>query len=290
MIHSAFSAEPATNQSQETPSTRGRLDMRRIYPALVFVPLFYVLVRYLPPIGFFALVLVAAGLALLEFYRLHFHDQLAPAAMTLGLGSVGLLLTSLQWPGIISERTVFLLTVLIILTYRLVSTRELKHSLVDGAVLVFGVMYVGLTLGFLLLTRTLPGGEFLVFFVILVTWSGDTGAYYTGLSLGRRPLAPVVSPNKTVEGLIGGLILATLAAVTGHFWFLPLFSLFDCLVIGLLLTAAGVLGDLTESVMKRSAGVKDSGWLIPAHGGMLDRLDSLLFTAPTFYYYVILTK
>lgn len=290
MIPGAFSAEQTTNRPHETPVTGRRLDVRRVYPALVFVPLFYVLVRYLPPVAFFTLVLGAALLALLEFYRLHFRDQLAPAAMALGLGSVGLLLASLQWPGIVSERTVFLLTVIAILTYRLVSTRELKHSLLDGAVLVFGVVYIGLTLGFLLLTRALPGGGSLIFFLVLVTWAGDTGAYYTGMGLGRRPLAPAISPNKTVEGLIGGLILATLAAVVGHLWFLPSFSLFDCVVTGLLLTVAGVLGDLAESAMKRSAGVKDSGWLIPAHGGMLDRLDSLLFTAPTFYYYVILTK
>jgi phosphatidate cytidylyltransferase len=140
------------------------------------------------------------------------------------------------------------------------------------------------------LTRALPNGELLIFFLLLVTWAGDTGAYYAGMSLGRRKLAPVISPNKTVEGLIGGLMLAVLAAVGARLWFLPSFSLADCLATGLLLTGAGVLGDLAESALKRSAGVKDSGSLIPAHGGMLDRLDSLLFTAPAFYYYVTVVK
>lgn len=272
------------------PAAARRLDARRIYPALVFIPLFYLLVRYAPPSAFFVLVAATALLALAEFYRLHFQEGSDRIGMGLGLGLTGLLLASLQWPGIISERSVFLLTVTAVLTYRLVSPRTLTQGLVDSAVLVCGVLYIGLTMGCLLLTRTLAGGEFLIFFLLLVTWAGDTGAYYTGMSLGRRKLAPVISPNKTVEGLIGGVLLAILAAVGASFWFLPSFSLADCLATGLLLTGAGVLGDLAESALKRSVGVKDSGMLIPAHGGVLDRLDSLLFTAPAFYYYVTLVK
>lgn len=239
---------------------------------------------------FFVLVTATALLALAEFYRLHFREGSDRAATGLGLGLTGLLLASLQWPGIISERSIFLLAVAVVLTYRLVSPREVTQGLVDSAVLLFGVLYIGLTMGCLLLTRALSNGEFLIFFLLLITWAGDTGAYYAGISLGRRKLAPVISPNKTVEGLIGGLMLAVLVSVGARFWFLPSFSLADCLATGLLLTGAGVLGDLAESALKRSAGVKDSGSLIPAHGGMLDRLDSLLFTAPAFYYYVTLVK
>jgi phosphatidate cytidylyltransferase len=272
------------------PSATRRLDGRRVYPALVFIPIFYFLVRYFPPSTFFVLVTAAALLALAEFYRLHFRDGSDRIAVGLGLGLTALLLTSLQWPGMVSERSVLLLTVTTVLTYRLLSPRELRQGLVDSAVLVCGVLYIGLTMGCLLLTRALAGGEFLIFFLLLVTWAGDTGAYYAGMSLGRWKLAPAISPNKTVEGLIGGFMLAVLAAVGARLWFLPSFGLVDCLATGLLLTAAGVLGDLAESLLKRSAGVKDSGTLIPAHGGMLDRLDSLLFTAPAFYYYVTLVK
>ena len=270
--------------------TRKRVDSQRVYAALIFLPLFYLLVRYVPPIAFFALVAAAALLALAEFYRFHFRDASAPTAMGFGLGATGLLLASLQWPGLVPERAVFLVILVALLTYRLVSSRGLTQSLVDSAVLVFGVLYVGLTLGHLLLTRALDGGEYLILFLFLVTWAGDSGAYYAGVSLGRRQLAPMISPNKTVEGLLGGLALALVAAWAGRLWFLPSFSVPDCVAAGLLLTAAGVLGDLTESAMKRSAGVKDSGMLIPGHGGMLDRLDSLLFTAPVFYYYVTLVK
>ncbi len=274
----------------EAAAIKKRVDGRRLYAALIFIPLFYVLVRYFPPIFFFGLVVGAALLAQFEFYRLHFRDDRVPVLAALGLGTGAVLLASLQGPGFLSERVVFLVALIAALTSRLVATSELKRSLVDSSVMVFGILYVSLTLGHLLLTRTLPGGEYLIFFLVLVTWAGDTGAYYAGVTLGRHKLAPVVSPNKTIEGLVGGLVLAVVVAFIAQRWFLPTFTTLDCVATGLLLTGVGVLGDLSESAMKRSAGVKDSGAVIPAHGGMLDRLDSLLFTAPTFYYYMILVK
>ena len=173
---------------------------------------------------------------------------------------------------------------------RLGSARDLAHSLHDAAVIVFGVLYTGLPLGHLLLTRMLPDGSLLIFFVTLVTWAGDTGAYYVGTLIGRYRLAPRVSPRKTVEGLFGALTGATVAAVIGQLWFLQSFTVIEALVCGLLLGAAGILGDLCESALKRSVGVKDSGTLLPAHGGVLDRIDSLLFTGPLFYYYVLLVR
>ncbi|TAJ22871.1 MAG: hypothetical protein EPO64_12605, partial [Nitrospirae bacterium] len=146
-----------------------RPDSRRVYPALVFIPLFYLLVRYFPTSAFFALVTAAALFALLELYRLHFRDEPNRIATGLGLGLTGLLLASLQWPTLVSERTVVLLTVIAVLLSRLLATREMKHGLVDAAVLVFGVLYIGLAMGHLLLTRALAGGEFLIFFLVVVT-------------------------------------------------------------------------------------------------------------------------
>lgn len=267
-----------------------RLDSRRILPALVFIPLFYALVRYGPPLAFFALVTAASLCALAELYKLHFRGERAPLEIGLGLGLLTLLLAGWQWPDLLSVRTAGLATILAVLASRLLTRREIRHGLADSAVLVFGVLYVGLTLGTLLPIRALPDGQELIFFLFLVTWAGDTGAYYAGMTLGRHKLAPVISPNKTIEGLIGGLLLAMLVSFVARMWFLPSFSPADCLAAGLLLTGAGVVGDLTESVLKRSVGVKDSGGIIPAHGGMLDRLDSFLFAAPVFYYYVTLAK
>lgn len=264
--------------------------MRRIYAAVVFIPLFYGLVRYLPPVAFFWLVLAAGILALGEFYRLHFQDRsLVPTAAG-GFAGLSLLLASAQWPDLLSERVPMLATLLFALLTPCILQADIRRSLFDSAVLVFGVLYIGLTLSYLPLTRSLADGAFLIFFLVLITWAGDTGAYYAGTLFGRHQLAPRISPKKTVEGLIGGLVLSVITAHVASAWFVPTFSLMDCWSVGILLTVAGVMGDLAESLLKRSAGVKDSGGLIPGHGGMLDRLDSLLFTGPTFYYYVTLVK
>ena len=264
---------------------------RRVLVALVFTPLFYLLVRYAPPSAFFALVTTAAMLALAEFYKLHFREQGVPnTGLVLGLGAVIVLLVSMQWPSIMPKHAAFLVTLMALLLYRVYSRRGFSQSLVESAVLIFGPLYIGLTLGHLLLTRSLADGAFLIFFVVLVTWASDTGAYYVGRSLGRRKLSPVMSPNKTVEGFFGGLLLGLISALVARIWFLPSFTVVDCVITGLLLPMAGLVGDLAESALKRSAGVKDSGSLLPGHGGMLDRIDSLLLTAPTFYYYVFLVK
>lgn len=271
--------------------TAKRWDNRRIYAALLFVPLFYALVRHAPPLAFLALVGAAALLCVGEFYRLHFREEGLPAAaMTLGFGATALVLASFQWPGGISERTIVLVIVIGALLHRLCARRTLTHGLMDPAIVAFGPLYIGLCLGHLLLVRAMPDGEFLIFGLFLITWAADTGAYYAGTSLGRHKLAPSISPNKTVEGLGGGLAAAILAAFLAQAWFLPSLTGADCVALACLLTLAGLLGDLAESAMKRGAGVKDSGGLIPGHGGMLDRLDSLLFTAPAFYYYVLLVK
>jgi phosphatidate cytidylyltransferase len=120
--------------------------------------------------------------------------------------------------------------------------------------------------------------------VILVTWLSDSGAYLIGRAIGRRPLIPVVSPKKTVEGLMGGLACAALTGSVSVALFKMDISWAVGLLIGLAVGIVGVVGDLAESVLKREAGVKDSGTLIPGHGGMLDRLDALLFTFTVGWY------
>ena len=111
----------------------------------------------------------------------------------------------------------------------------------------------------------------------------DTGQYYTGRAFGRRPLAPSISPKKTVEGLIGGVLLGVVAMVVGGQWVFPDASIVMLLLASTAVVWLGIVGDLFESLLKRSAGVKDSSHLIPGHGGILDRIDSWLFAAPVFY-------
>jgi phosphatidate cytidylyltransferase len=143
------------------------------------------------------------------------------------------------------------------------------------------LVYCPLTLGFMLL---MPRPQILLLLVII--WTGDTAAYYCGRSVGQHALAPKVSPKKTVEGAIAGLIGSIAAGVIGGTWFLGE-AWSSLLWISSLTAVAGQLGDLAESVLKRSAGVKDSSSIVPGHGGILDRLDSLFFAAPVFYWLLI---
>lgn len=290
LLEVPLNVQQATNDLASPAVGGRRTDVRRLYSALLFIPIFYIIIRYLPPVFFFGVVLLTAMVAILEYYRLHYtREQLFPDAW-IGSTAAAALLAAFQWPGLVSAPTILLGTVFSVLTLRMLSSRDLASTLTDTGILAFGVLYVGLTLGYYLQLRALPFGEWLLIFVIFVTWAGDTGAYYVGMRLGRRPLAPVISPKKTVEGLIGGLVASALAAIAARNWFLPQFGIAEALTLGLVLGAIGTLGDLAESALKRSAGVKDSGSVIPAHGGMLDRIDSLLFTGPAFYYYVTLMR
>ena len=271
-------------QAEPAPKAAPRFDPRRIYTILVLAPLLYAAIRYLPPLAFSGLVVLAGGLALFEFYRLCFADRRHSWLIGVGLTGFAALILGTHRLDIIVP--VLLATLVGVMSVPLLSRAPLEQSLRDGALTLFGVLYLGLTLGMLSMTRLLPQGEWLIFFLLLVTWASDTGAYYVGTLFGRHRLAPTISPKKTVEGLVGGLIGAIIVAYAARWWFLPELSGLDCLILGTLLTLTGLWGDLAESAMKRSVGIKDSGGILPGHGGMLDRLDSLLFTAPVFYYYV----
>jgi phosphatidate cytidylyltransferase len=129
-------------------------------------------------------------------------------------------------------------------------------------------------------------GAWFVLYVFAVTWITDTGAYFTGMRWGKRPLAPRLSPKKTVEGAIGGLAAATAMSLAWGMWIgLPWWH---CLFLGPVLGFLAQVGDLCESAIKRDLGIKDFGTLLPGHGGILDRFDSLLFTAPIAYYYLVM--
>jgi phosphatidate cytidylyltransferase len=264
----------------------------RVVTALVFIPLFYVLVKYLPAPYFFLLVALGALIGQMEFYRFDPRQDKVFQILGLLLGLIllaGFYLRRDEGEAGVGDVTYLVLGLALFslpLAYLFLKD-SLKETLVGVSVTFFGVIYVAWTLGHLIPLRAEAGGIELVFFVFLVTWAGDTGAYYTGRGLGRLKLAPKVSPGKTVEGAIGGLIASILVALVARAWFLPIFSVQETIVLGLVLGIFGELGDLVESMFKRSGGVKDSGWLIPGHGGVLDRVDSLIFTIPLFYYYVV---
>jgi len=282
---------PATDTAADSPTlvarspavTR-RFDLRRVYTAVLLVPAIYAVIRYLPPWTLTLLLIAGGSIALMELYRISFQSY--PNRVLTGVGLVTFALIVVQHYLSLGLMDLLIVSTLALLLAMLFSSTPIEHRLKDSTVALFGVLYVGLTLSTLVSTRALPAGEWFVLFVALVTWAADTGAYYAGTLWGKHLLAPSVSPKKTVEGLLGGMALAVGCAFLAHAWFLPQLSKLDMLILGILLTGSGLLGDLCESAIKRSVGVKDSGGILPGHGGMLDRLDSLLFTAPTFYYYV----
>ena len=156
-------------------------------------------------------------------------------------------------------------------------------ALAAASTLVFPSVYLGLPIGALVAIRQRQGaaGLFLVMLTIIIS---DTAQYYTGRALGRRPLAARISPKKTLEGALGGFLVGAVAfAVIGGRWWSPSPPLGVRLLLGVVIVAAGIAGDLFESMLKRSAGVKDSSSLIPGHGGILDRIDALLFAAPVYF-------
>jgi phosphatidate cytidylyltransferase len=143
-----------------------------------------------------------------------------------------------------------------------------------------GVLYIPVLLASLVLLRNGASGVITVYFLLAVIFSGDTAAMYAGLFLGKHKLIPEVSPGKTIEGSIGGLLGSLIAGALFKLWFLPEVSWGGCILFSLASGLAGQVGDLFESVLKRSAGIKDSGRILPGHGGILDRIDALLFAAP----------
>jgi phosphatidate cytidylyltransferase len=171
--------------------------------------------------------------------------------------------------------------------------RDMAQALAHIAVTVFGIMYVGWLATHLVLLRQLPAslggddamGARLVFLLAALVWAADTGAYLCGVAFGRRPLAPRISPKKTVEGAVGGLVAAGLTGWLCTHALVPFVTPLAGTVLGVVAGIAAQLGDLVESMIKRDVGIKDTAPLLPGHGGILDRFDSLLFTAPVLYYY-----
>jgi phosphatidate cytidylyltransferase len=271
-------------RAQTAHKAGARFDPRRIYTVLLVVPLLYGAIQYLPPMIFTVIVAIAGCLSLMELYRLCFQASYRPMAVGIGLcGCVALIVGPHE---LLPVQAALLAAVMAVLSIPVLLEAPLLDSLRQGALVLTGMLYIGLTLSYLVMIRLLPEGQSLLFFLLLVTWAADTGAYYVGTLYGQRALAPRISPKKTIEGLAGGLAGATITAYAARWWFVPELTYVDMVALALLLTLAGLWGDLVESAIKRSFGTKDSGGLLPGHGGMLDRLDSLLFTAPAFYYYV----
>jgi phosphatidate cytidylyltransferase len=233
---------------------------------------------------FDAAIAIVAVLAMYEFLDLGRHkgyDIPIPLCIAIML----IIMAAFILEGLSVEFGMFAALLLIPASY-VVGRKALEDSLPSSAIAVLGTTYVGMLSGSLIRLRNdFPEGSKLVYFLLLVVWLGDSGAYYVGKTFGKHKLSPRISPKKTVEGLMGGVAASVITAVVIHFTFFPQFPLLHAVIAGVILSISGVIGDLAESMWKRSADVKDSGTLLPGHGGFLDRFDSILFTAPILYCY-----
>jgi len=231
-----------------------------------------------------AAVLALSLLGLWEFYWLAFARGIKPLT-TWGIIGGALLWYCFFNPAVASAGAM-VLWLLLLLSW-LVIRSEVEHSLARAGTTVLGVIYTAGLLGHLLLIRNIDGifGFKLAVLTMALIWIGDTGAYFTGMAFGKRPLASKISPKKSIEGLAGGALFTLSAAfVISRYWIWEL-ELWQALVIGLGVVIFGTLGDLFESLLKRDAGVKDSGNLLPGHGGVLDRFDSMMFALPFVYWF-----
>jgi phosphatidate cytidylyltransferase len=163
-----------------------------------------------------------------------------------------------------------------------------ERGMAEVSLLLLGVVYVGFLLPHIMWLHEIPKGHAWVFFLLLVVMLGDSTAYGVGRLWGKRKLIPHISPGKTIEGSIGACVGNVVAAVGSWLWLLPDRSFVELFLLALGIGSVGQVGDLCESAVKRACGAKDSGHIFPGHGGVLDRVDSLLFPSAMIYYYITL--
>lgn len=255
----------------------------RIASAVVALPVVGLLVFWRQPLGMAALCFVVAVQGLREYTSMTMAGQPASERTGVVLVGAGLYLGLCFRPEI--GTLWFLAAILAVSTLILARAVDIPAASSRLFAAEFGVFYIGGLLAALPLLHRSSGSGW-VALAIAVTFANDTGAYFVGRAFGRHKMAPTLSPGKTVEGLLGGLAAGlTVTFVTG--WvFMPSLSIADRLAIGLVSGVVGPAGDLVESLIKRAAGAKDSGRSIPGHGGVLDRIDALLFVGAYVYLHV----
>ena len=266
----------------------------RVLTAVVLLPVLIasILIEQLALL-FTILAAAALILALFEFWLLAGKQQIRADLSAGVLGALALLVvfyftTPGKAPDLLMILFVLMLLTMGSLTAAVIRGAPFNKMVPSVGVTILSVMYVVLLGGHLLATRVgfLPQlSKHLLSFYFLVIMGSDAAAYYGGRFFGRHKLAPSVSPGKTWEGAIAGMLASLLLAAAAHYWFFRELPLKFALPLAAVMNVLGVLGDLTESALKRSAGAKDTAQILPGHGGVLDRIDSLLFSAPVIYYF-----
>ena len=269
----------------------------RLLTAAVALPLLIAAVLlpwwYRETVWLFAAIAVAAvGAALFEFFSLTKKQELKADASIGYLGAAGLAFAFLvdaptRDPDLLFiALALFVIILLVTQTFRF--RADLSKMLTGTGVTLLGVMYIVFLGGYVIATRVgfdpVLSSKLLLFY-LAVMFGSDSGQYFSGRAFGKHKLAPAISPNKTIEGLVGGLVAAGLIGAVCSATFFPELKYAASIPLAIVMAAVGALGDLAESAFKRGSKTKDTASILPGHGGLLDRLDSLLVTAPILYYF-----
>jgi phosphatidate cytidylyltransferase len=256
----------------------------RVLTGAVALPLVGVLVLWDERLGFALLVFLCAALGLVEYTAMTFAG--APRAQRVAVIVIGVGLSAALYARVDLALLWVVAAMMLTSTAILLRPGDVATATNRLGMAVFGVLYLGaFSAPLALLQRDVTDGPLWVFVAVAVTFANDTGAYFAGRTLGRHKLYPLISPSKTVEGAAGGLVGGLAAVLVARATFFHALSVRDCFLIAVPAAVIGPVGDLLESMLKRSAGVKDSGRTLPGHGGILDRVDALLFVAAWIYAY-----
>jgi len=261
--------------------------MKRLLTAAILIPAAWYLCKRAPFFLFLIAMALVIGAAAWEAFTMFASRGTRPFRVA---GTVACLALGWAYTTIAPHFNPIdpLVAVLVVVPIGAMLWRESPVSMFDTIQsTVVPIVLVGVGLAHCVALRAIPGengSDLLLLALVCVTFS-DTAAYYVGSAVGKRRLAPAISPKKSWEGALGGWAGSLIGAALAHVWFFQRLSAIHAIVLGTLLCAAGIAGDLMESLMKRAAGVKDSSALLPGHGGVLDRVDSLIVAAPVLYYY-----
>jgi phosphatidate cytidylyltransferase len=261
---------------------------QRLITAFLLIPVVITATWFNHPIPWLTIGCAIWGVfALSEFFNLvKNHDQKVKPLTAAGFVWVPALIAGPHFSGHITQSTIFTVGVIISLIWLLFRTQK-ESAFLSWAWTVAGVIYTGLLLSYLIALRLLPDGAGWVFLALFATFASDTSAFFVGSLIGKKRLAPSISPSKTWEGAIGGLAGSMAISPLVVFLFNLPVSWLEAILMGALISIFGQCGDLIESIFKRNMSAKDSGKTVPGHGGCLDRMDSVVFAVVMVYYYVI---
>ena len=258
--------------------------MTRVISGVILAAAALAAILFLPIVALRALAAIVAGLAAFEY--VHITRRRDERGFTLcGILVIVAVAAAAWWTAVPANFSSLFLSLFVIVWLTIAVLRE-GCTLEQAAVQLIAPVYIGLPLGMLaaLQMRSGPKATLLLIATVVVS---DSAQYYTGRAFGRHPLAPTISPKKTIEGAVGGVLFGTLFMVIAIQYVFPLTPVFVRVMLGAVVVMFGIVGDLFESRMKRLADMKDSSHLIPGHGGVLDRIDALLFAIPVFYFMVV---